>query len=425
MKFAATLLAAALPLWAGADDSFLIRGVTVHPVSGPEVPNTSLLVRDGKIAEIGSKAAASKGVKAIDGKGLHVYPGMIDSGTDVGMAEVGAVRETHDTTELGEFKPQLRAGIAVNPSSEHIAVTRANGITSFIALPEGGTIAGQASLMHTDGWTWEEMQVRMGAGMHLIFPSLGPSGGRGGGGFGGFGPRVPFVEARRTYDRRLRELNEYLESARRYQKAKAAGGPGFKTDLHLEAMLPVLERKMPLVVTAMRDRAIKDAVAFADKEKVRIVLAGVRKPGETVAELKKRDIPVILGPTLALPLEEDDPYDEPFALAGELYKAGVKIAFASFSSEFSRNLPYQAANAVGFGLPEQEALKAVTLNPAQIWGVADEIGSIEVGKWADLMVTDGDPLQGSTNVKHVFIKGKEVDLESKHTKLYKKYLARP
>jgi len=416
MKFG-LLFVMPLLLAAGPENTFLLRGVTVNPVSGPKLENVSLLVTDGKIAEIGPKITVPKGTKVIEGKGLQVYPGMIDSATEVGMDEIGSVRETNDTTELGDFKPQLRAAIAVNPGSEHIPVIRANGITAAIALPDGGIIAGQASLMRLDGWTWEEMALKKDAAMHLLFPSLSVA--------AGFGAPTPAADRRRNYDRRLKTLSDYFESARRYQKARAAGGATFKRDLALEAMQPVLEGKMPILVNAVRERAIKDALAWAAKEKVTIILSGVRKPGATLGELKSRNIPVILGPTQALPLEEDDPYDAAFTLPAELHRAGVKFAFGSYGNQFSRNLPYQAATAVAFGLPYEEALKSVTLYPAQIWGVDDQLGSIEKGKSADFILTDGDPLEVKTNIRRMFVQGREVDLESKHTKLYQKYLARP
>ena len=404
-------------LFAGADDTFVLKGVTVHPVTGPDVENASLLVVDGKIAEIGdAKLKTPKTTKVIEAKGFHVYPGMIDSATEVGMSEIGSVRETSDVSELGDFKPQLRAAIAVNPASEHIPVIRANGITAAMAVPDGGVIAGQASLMHLDGWTWEEMAIRIDAAMHLRFPTIST---------GSFFSRTTYPEARRNYETRLKGLSDYFEQARRYQKAKTAAGPSFKRDLALEAMQPVLAKKVPIMISASRERAIKEAVAWAEKEGVRIVLAEVRRPGAALALLKEKNIPVILGPTQELPLEEDDPYDEAFTVPVEVHKAGVKFAFGSFGNQFSRNLPYQAATAVAFGLPYDEALKSVTLYPAQIWGVDDRIGSIEKGKDADIILTDGDPLEVKTNVKRMFIRGREVDLESKHTKLYKKYLARP
>ena len=435
-RLAGILIAAAAALFAAENDSFLLRNVTVYPVSGPKVENVSLLVKDGQIADIAAKIAAPKGLRVIEGKGLSVYPGMINSATQAGISEISSVTETNDVAEIGTFNPQIRALIAVNPESEHFPVIRANGITSAITMPSpgggrrgggGSIIAGQVALIHLDGWTWEDMAMAPSAALHLAFPVIRSSGGRGGeyATMMQQGPRATFAEARRNHERELQELSEFFEQARRYQKAKAAGGSGFKADVKLEAMLPVLDRKAPVMVTAVRERAIREAVQFADRQKIRIILANPRRFGDTLKDIKSKDIPVILGPTLELPLEDDDAYDAEFALPAELHKAGVKFAFGSFNNQFARNLPYQAANAVAYGLPYDEALKAVTLYPAEIWGVAAQYGSIEKGKIADLMVTDGDPLETKTQVKRLFIKGREVDLESKHTKLYKKYMARP
>jgi imidazolonepropionase-like amidohydrolase len=440
MKCLCMAVLLAIPLAASDEDSFLIRGATVHPIASAEIQNGSVLVRDGKIVGIGHNLAAPKGTRIIEGKGLHVYPGMIDSGTELGLSEIGSIRESVDVGELGKFDPQLRAEVAINPASEHIPVTRANGITTVIALPMsaggggggfgrgggGSIITGQAALVHLDGWTWEEMEIKKSAGMGMRFPIIPAIGGR----FGGdlppeFGGRTTYTDAKKNYETELRELKEFFENARRYQKAKAAKEKGFQPDLKYEAMLPVLEGAEPLVIVASRERAIRDAVQFADREKVRVIIADPRELGKMGIELKSRNIPAILGPTLALPLHEDDPYDAAYTLPDQFYKAGVKFAFGTFSNEFSRNLPYQAATAVAFGLPVDEALKAVTLNAAQIWGVGDRIGSIEEGKSADLMVTDGDPLEAKTQVKLLYIKGKTVDLDNRHKRLYEKYLNRP
>jgi imidazolonepropionase-like amidohydrolase len=439
MKSIALAILFTLPILAANDDSFLLRGATVHPVAGAEIQNGSVLVKDGKIVGVGRNLAAPKGIRVIEGKGLHVYPGMIDSATQLGLSEIGSTRESVDTGELGKFDPQLRAEVAINPASEHIPVTRANGITTVITLPmsggEGGgrrgpgpgnIIAGQAALVHLDGWTWEEMDVKKSAGMAMHMPTILSPGGRGGGDLPPqLAPRPSYAEAKKNYDTELRELREFFEEARRYQKAKAANAKGFQSDLKFEAMLPVLDGTEPLVIMANRERAIHDAVQFADQQKVHVVIADPRELGKMGPELKARNIPAILGPTLALPLHEDDPYDAAFTLPGEFFKAGVKFAFGSFNNEFVRDLPYQAATAVAFGLPYDEALKAITLNPAQIWDVADKLGSIEEGKSADLMVTDGDPLEAKTQVKQLFIKGKTVDLDNKHKRLYEKYLNRP
>ena len=425
-----------LPLAAADDDSFLIRGATVHPVASAEIQNGSVLVQNGKIVGIGRNIAAPKGTRIVEGKGLHVYPGMIDSATEMGLSEIGAVRESVDVGEIGKFDPQLRAEIAINPSSEHIPVTRANGITSVIAMPMsagggggfgrgggGSIITGQAALVHLDGWTWEEMEIKKSAGMGMRFPIIPAINPRFGG--GDFPGAKTFTDSKKDYETELRELKEFFENARRYQKAKAAKEKGFQTDLKYEAMLPVLEGKEPLIVMASRERAIRDAVQFADQQKVRVIIADPRELGKMGTELKNRNIPAILGPTLALPLHEDDPYDAAYTLPDQFYKAGVKFAFGSFDNQFARDLPYQAAMAVAFGLPVDEAVKAVTLNAAQIWGVADRIGSIEEGKSADLMVTDGDPLEAKTQVKLLYIKGKTVDLDNRHKRLYEKYLNRP
>ena len=439
MRILISLLASVAVFAAAAPEVYLIKGVTVHPVTGPNVENASVLISGGKIAEIGAKIAAPKTAKVIDGKGLHVYPGMINSATEVGLAEIASVRESADTNELGEFDPQLRAAIAVNPSSEHIPVTRANGITSVMVLPAstgggrggGGAsqmISGQAGLMHLDGWTWEEMAINKSAALEVKFPIIQTMGGRRGefaAMMMGAAQRQTFVESKRAYEKKISDMHDFFEQARHYQTAKAAKTAGFKTELRMEAMIPVLEGKIPVMIVASKGKTVKDAVAFADREKIKIVIAGVDEMGDYAALLKSKNIPVIVGPTLELPNTEDDAYDQKATLPGELVKAGVKIAFASFDVQFARNLPYQAATAVAYGLPYDEALKAVTINPAQIWGVGDQIGSVEKGKWADLIVTDGDPLETKTQIKHMFIKGHEVDLTSRHTKLFDKYMARP
>ena len=431
-------LMCALPLLAGADNTFLIRNATVHPVSGPKLETASVLVVDGRIAEVGVKVTPPKGkIRIIEGKGLHVWPGMIDSGSMVGLSEIASVRETNDTGEIGEFNPQVRAIAAVHPESEHIPVVRANGITTLMVVPgiggggrAGGTqsiIGGQTALIHLDGWTWEQMQIRPSVAVYMAWPAI-PVGGRGdsdpGAMFGG-GRRTPFSEARRTQELQVRRIQEFFDKARHYRQAKAAGDVELKPDLKFEALLPVLEGKKPLMVVAVREREIREAVAWAAKENIRIVLAGIRKPGRMVEEIAKQRIPVILGTTQTTTLDEDDSYDSQFALPAELQKAGVKFAFGSFDVQFARNLPYEASQAVPFGLGYDEALRAVTLTAAEIWGIADNYGSIEKGKTADLVITNGDLLEVSTEVRQMFIQGEEVDLESKHTRLYKKYLARP
>ena len=442
MKFVGLLLSCAVAALAGANDTFLLRNVDVYPVTAPEMKNVSLLIQDGRIAEIGSRITAPKGVKVVEGKGLRVYPGLIDSATSLGLQEIQAVRESVDTGELGEFMPQLHALVAVNPESEHFGAVRVNGITSAITLPGGGGgggrfgggtqwIAGQAALIHTSGFTWEEMEISRSAAIQLNFPSLGGRGGRG----GDLPPEVAQMlgeaagtaggaNARRTYEDNIAKIDAFFDGARRYKAAKEAHAAGFVTDLKLESMIPVLEGQVPVAVTAATAESMHDAIQFADKQHVRIVIMGPREVGNLGPELKSRNIPVILGRALALPEHQDDAYDAAMTLASQFYKAGVRFAFGTFTNEFVRNLPFEAAAAVGFGLPADEALKAITINPAEIWGVADRIGSIEKGKVADLLVTNGDPLEIQTKVEHVFIRGREIELSNKQTRLYEKYMSR-
>jgi imidazolonepropionase-like amidohydrolase len=416
------LAAACVARLAASDaDTFLLRGGTVHPASGPEVAGASVLVRDGRIAEIGVKVAAPKGVRVVDVKGLHVYPGMIDAATQLGLTEIGAVAETNDINELGIFKPHLRALTAVNPASEHIPVTRANGVTAALVQPGGGVITGQAALIHLDGWTPDEMAVRAVAAIRLDYPQIAPVA------RGGAGSRSSFTEARHRYQEQVRELNEFFESARRYQKAKAAGA-AVAPDPKLEAMLAALAGKLPVLIRADREKTIREALQFAAKQKIRMVLHHGEEAWKVAAELKAQDVPVILGPTQALPPREDDPYDRAFTVAADLYRAGVKFAFGTFGPTAEtnpRSLPYQAATAAAFGLPYDEALRSVTLRPAEILGVGAEIGSIEKGKLADLIVTDGDPLEVRTQIRHVFVAGRAADPDNKHYRLYQKYLNRP
>ncbi|HEY6988723.1 MAG TPA: amidohydrolase family protein [Bryobacteraceae bacterium] len=407
-------------------NSVLIRNASVHPVTGPEIQNTSVLILDGRIAEIGPKLAPKTSIRIIDARGLHLYPGLINAATNVGLSEIQALRDTVDLDELGLFNPELRAASAFNPSSEHIEVTRASGITSVVSLPGSGArragallITGQGALMHLDGWTWEEMAVKPGAVMDLLFPEINMEPAQPG------APPRPYKDALRQYMDRLQELSEFFEQARRYQKAMVAHAPDFRRDLRLEAMIPVLEGLEPIAIRAERERAIRDAVAFADKEKVKIIIADPREIGGTGPLLKERHIPVILGRSFQLPMRDDDPYDAPYTLAAQFYRAGVKVCFGTFDVQFARNVGFEAAQAAAFGLPRDVALKALTINSAEILGVGDRLGSIEKGKLGDLILTDGDPLEARTNIKQMFIAGREVNLESRHTREYEKWMKRP
>jgi len=420
------LLAAALSL-SGADNrAFVIRDAKVYTLGAAGVlERASVVIVDGKIADVGANVKTPSGAQVIQGTGLEVYPGMINAMSTVGLTEVGAVDVTVDTTEMGDYKPQLLAFQAINWTSEHFPVARVSGVTASISAPAGGVISGQAALLHLDGWTSEEMALMKSAGMVVNFPSMGGGGGRGGG--GGFAPAGrgrAFSEVKREYDRRVKELSEWLEKTRHYARAVETN-PSTARNRELEALVPVVKGQMLVLMRAESARDIRNALEFANKEKLKLAVVGGRDAVEAAEVLKKENVPVILGSIYSLPSRPDDPYDSRYTVPAQLAKAGVRFALTSPSPADTRNLPFEAGMSVAYGLSREDALKAITFSPAEILGVADRIGSIEKGKIADLVITDGDLLEIRTQVKNVFIAGKNVPLESKHTRLYQQYMNRP
>lgn len=419
-----SLLTAGLSWAAGERGTYAIRDAKIHTLSSAgTLQRGTVVIADGKIAAVGANVKIPAAAQIINGQGLEVYPGLINGWSNIGLTEIGAVPATNDASEMGDYNPHLLAYTAFHPASEHIPVARVNGITTSVSAPSGGVISGQAVLIHLDGWTVEEMALRKSAGMVFNFPSLDAPRGFGFGGGRGT-RRQPFSEIKRNYEKRLTELSELLESARHYAKARETN-PATERDRKLDALVPVVKGEMTVFVEANTARDIKNAAEFAKKEKLKTVIQGGREADKVTDILKKENIPVILGSIVALPTREDDPYDARFTLPRDLAKAGVKFALSSPSSSDVRNLPYEAGFAQAYGLPHEEALKAVTVNPAEILGVADRVGSIEPGKIADLVVTDGDLLEIRTQIKTLFIGGKSVSLETKHTRLYDKYLNRP
>jgi hypothetical protein len=356
---------------------------------------------------------------------------MIDSASMLGLEKASADLAS-DASEMGLLNPQLRAISAVNPSSEQISISRASGITSVVEMPDGVLLAGQMSLIHLDGLSNPEMTVIPSAAIHLRFPAIvtvpippheadddddDPAA-------GAAVEPIPYSQAKQDHDEKLRALRTFFDDARHYRKVKLARAKGFQTDLRYEALLPVLEGSTPMFVTAVKEREIREAIEFADREKIKIILADAYEAYKLIPLIKARKIPIVLGPTHTLPLDADDPDDRSFTIPGELQRAGIKFSIATFSATRSRNLPYQAATAVAFGLSQDEAYKAVSLSAAEIFGIGKRLGSIDEGKTADLIVTDGDPLDVRTHVNMVFIDGKPVDLDTRSKQLFEKYKAR-
>jgi imidazolonepropionase-like amidohydrolase len=409
------------------EGGIMLRGGTIHPISGPAIEGGSVLIRDGKIVAVAKNITPPEGYQVIDITGRQVYPGMIDAASMLGLDSTASA-VGGDAQEIGLLNPHLRAITAVNPESEQIPFTRANGVTSVITMPQGELLAGQMSIIHLDGSMNDKMAVKPLAAIHLRFPALVtrpiPPHEHDDDHDAGDAEEIPYEVAKAAYDSRMAALVEFFERAQQYRRAKAAGG-AVAADLRLEAMLPVLEGKAPMFVTAVREREIREAIEFADREKVKIILADAYESYKVIPLIKERDIPVVLGPTFTLPLHPDDPYDLSYTIPGKLHEAGIRFAIASFSARQSHNLPYQAAAAVPFGLPQDAAYRAVSLRAAEIFGVGHLLGSIEEGKVADLIVTDGDPLEVTTKLHLLFIGGKAISLDTRQKALYEKHLARP
>jgi len=399
---------------------YAIVGATVHPVDAPDIAEGTILIDHGKIAAVGKKLQIPSGTKVIDAEGLHVYPGMIDAGSALGLSEIGSIRETNDTSESGGIQPDLRAGVAVNRDSELIPVARAGGITTVMVRPTGGMIAGQTSIVKLEGWTTPQMVMNLEAGLQINWPVSFS------GRFRGF--RRQGGTTRPSAEKRIEELEKFFAQAKLYDelvvKAQKKKSRGPISDPRLDAMRPYLNGQKPVYIEANTYKAIAGALLFADKHKLKVVITGGNEAWKIADELKKRDVPVIVGPVLSLPRSPFDTFDSVYANAGKLYEAGVKICIRSNDASNSRNTPFEAAMAVAYGLPEKAALRAMTLSSAEILGVADQIGSITPGKNANLVISDGKILQHTTQIKGTFIAGKPFEPKSRQTRFYNLYRQR-
>ncbi len=426
----AGVLAALVP-GAAMAETLVIDGGTVHPVSGAPFVGSVVIV-DGRITAAGARASAPAGATRIDATGLHVYPGMFDALSQLGLLEIGAVAATDDQAEMGAYNPHLKAATAIHPASEIIPVTRANGITHTVAAPQtgrDGVIAGQAALIHLAGWTVEEMAIDSSVAMVITWPRIQTRRFD----FSTFSVKeTPFNEAKEKAEDAQNELLDWIDAARHYLQAVQGGSERLTVDLKLAALAECLDGKKKVIILANAKRDIEAAIKFAEKQGLDMILGGGQEAGEVKELLAEKGIPVILGLTQSLPGGEDEPYDKPYRSPGDLVEAGVKIAFASGAGggfgpggpHDSRTVPYQAGAALSYGLSDEDALKALTLNPAEIFGVADSLGSIEVGKIANLIVTDGNPMEIRTQIKHLVIAGQEVSIDNRHKRLYDRYRAR-
>ncbi len=401
-------------------------GGTVHTVSGPTIENGAVLVEAGRITAVGANLTPPADATVVDCRGKQVYPGFIAANTQLGIVEVETVEGSNDARETGNVNPNIRAEVMFNPDSDLLPVTRINGVTSALVVPGGGAVHGTSALMHLDGWTPEDMTLRAPVGLHVDWPSMRPQ--------RGFFVRLSEEEQAKARDAAIAAIRSEFDDARAYETARAAEGrtgvPRHDADAKWDAMRAVIRGEVPVFFHAEAASQIRAVLDFVDEQKLKgAVLVGGQDAWRFADELKRRGMSVIVAGTLALPARIDDAYDEAFTVPAKLAAAGVRFCIAdgggTFSAANARNLPYHAAMAAAYGLSRDEALRSVTLYPAQILGVGDRLGSIEPGKIADLQVTDGDPLEDSTHCEQVFIGGRAIPMESRQTRLFHKYDSRP
>jgi imidazolonepropionase-like amidohydrolase len=405
--------------------SIALVGGTIHPVTSETIENGVIVFSEGRISAVGGPGTTiPAGAERVDVSGKHVYPGLISANSVLGLTEIGAVDVSNDQSEMGDINANVRAEVAVNPESELIPVARGNGVLYAVTAPRGGLITGTSALLRLDGWTWEGLTAAAPVAMHVRFPSYRSGGRRFGGGRGG--------DQGGRQQEQIDTINAALDAARAYATAKQAeaeGGPWHATDPVLAALVPVIEGEVPLIVNTNGTRAIKEAVKWGTEQGLRIVLLDSGDAWRVADFLAEHEVPVIVDNVLTMPSRPDEPYDMAYTRAARLNEAGVQFAIASGGSGGDgtnvRNLPFHAGISAAFGLPKDEALRAVTIYPAMILGLDQDLGSIEVGKIASVVVTDGDILEIRSHVLEEYIDGRPVDLTSKHTELWEKYRDRP
>jgi imidazolonepropionase-like amidohydrolase len=406
----------------GRAGTFAITNARIVTVSGATIENGTVVIQNGKILAVGSNVSIPAGAERINGTGLSVFPGMIDAGTNMGLVEVSlGIPGSVDVAEAGDMNANAKAIWAINPHSTHVSITRVNGITTVMSFPVGGVISGQAAVINLIGSTQAEMAVVPEFGLVVNFPRIST--------FGGFGQQQPidFNEAVKRRDQRLDDLKKIFKDSENYARVKEAYAkdktlPAAPNDLKMEAMIPFMRGEKPVIFIAERERDIRGIVKFVEDMKLKGIILGGQEAWKVADGLKRNNISVIYTNIYNLPVQDDDAYDYLFSAPAKMAQAGVKFCISTGNDGPEvRDLPYHAGLAGAFGLSKDDALKSVTLYPAQILGISDRLGSIETGKIANIVVTDGDILEPRTNIKHLFINGRLLPLTSRHTELFEQF----
>ncbi len=396
-------------------EAVAIRGATIHTVTEGVIENGTILFDDGIITAIGTDLEIPTGARVVDGTGKHIYPGLIDAYSTVGISEIGAVGVSQDINELGDFNPNVRADIAVNAESRHIGTSRSAGVLVAFSTPGGGLVSGMSSALSLEGWTWEEMSMESAAALNVSWPDPNPR---------RFWWQDDDDEDAPSYEEQVAELTAFFDEARAYRDAVAAGEE-VRTDSRYAAMTPVFDREIPVVVAADGAAQINDAVTWALEEDLRIVIRGGQDAIHVADRLVANDIPVILTSTMAAPERDYEGYDGAYSMPARLHEAGVRFAISGGAgSLYTNRLPWEAGVAVAFGLPEEEALRAVTINAAEFMGIDDRVGSLEPGKQATFLITTGTPLDMTNDIEQAYIQGREIDMMDIQKFFFEKYMTK-
>ena len=388
-----------------------ITGGTVYPVSGPKVEHATVLIQNGRIAAVGTNVTIPADATRIDAAGKWVTPGFVDGGTQMGLVEIGAVPGTREAyVQNDTIAASFNVAEGMNPASTLIPVTRMEGITTVLAAPQGHLVSGQAVLIDLDGATIEQMLVKSPVGIVANFDENAK--GEGGGSRAGVAERI------------RRVFNDALEYARRRAEYnRGAIQPLSASAADLEALLPVLRGQLPLIAVANRRSDIETALRIGREFRLRVILAGGQEAWEIADAIARAGVPVLVEPLDNIPTY--DALGVRYENAAALVRAGVKVALLETDTHNARNLRQQAGNAVSYGMTWDQALRAVTLSPAEVFGVGDRYGALDVGKVANVVVWSGDPFEFSTGVEHVIIRGREIPLRSRQTDLFERYRTLP
>ena len=421
---AAAVLLAFMLIAQQGEGTILIKDATIVPVEGETLRRGDLLIENGKIAAVATEIPVPEGATIIDASEMFVYPGFIDGYTHLGLSEIAAIASTVDIREMGKENPELKVAWAINPHSVHFKTSRINGTTTVLVAPSGGTFPGMSALVKMDGWTIDEMLVSEVATSFINFPMTPrpPRGAR-------IGPQTE--TSMDVTSKLVEKIKEYLNEARHYLELKKMSAEDSKVrmpDLNpkYEALARVLDGTLPVIISVEKAKDIELAIEFIQEEKIEAIFRGCAQGFKVAEKIKAAGIPVIIDDLYTGPSDPEDGYDAPFRNVVELARAGVMICFSSgVDPSISKDLSYHAARAVAFGLDWKEAIKALTINPARIFGIDDRVGSIKVGKDADLFLTTGDPLDLRSEVRHLFINGKDIDLSNWWESLYETWRERP